>query len=91
MGRAFWVQTPAREFPLEPHFRLPWFQFWPMALRVFAVRLGTRLGRYPAWAERECRAIRLLSANEMAQMFPHTTLWRERFGPLTKSCVAHTL
>lgn len=90
VGRAYWVQTPARSFPLEPHYLLPWFQFWPGWARDAAIRIGIRCGVYPPRALQNSRETRLLNAREMTQLFPAATLWRERIGPLVKSYVAHT-
>lgn len=92
VGRAFWVQTPAREFPLEPHYHLPLFQFWPLAWRlVYVQHRHARKGGDPARLDEalhECRLIRLLSAAEMRLLFPEAHLWRERMLLLTKSFVA---
>lgn len=90
VGRAFWVQTPARSFPLEPHYLLPWFGYWPTWARDAAIRAGIRLRLYPPRALQNSRETRLLNACEMAHLFPHATLWHERIGPLTKSYVART-
>ena len=92
VARAYFVQTPARSFPIEPHFHVPLFQFMPVALRVALVRRFA-LGWYPRLpekgeAEELVRSIRLLTGPEMARLFPGATLHRERFLGLTKSFIA---
>lgn len=94
VGERFFVQTPNRHFPLEPHFLLPGFQFLPLATRVALVRRFA-LGYHEALPDPEAaRAavseIRLLSAAELRRLFPGaTTLYRERVLGLTKSFVAY--
>ena len=91
IGRYFFVQTPARSFVIEPHYRLPLVQFLPESGRLAVARLGVKLGFYPPRALRNYSAVRLLSAREMRAVFPAATLWRERFGPLIKSFVVHNI
>ena len=91
VGRYFFIQTPARSFVIEPHYRLPFAQFWPQPARVAVAQIGIKLGFYPPRVLRTFDAVRLLSARDMHTLFPAATLWRERFGPLTKSFVAHNL
>jgi len=91
VGRYFFIQTPARSFVIEPHYRLPFAQFWPQPARVAVAQIGIKLGFYPPRVLRTFDAVRLLSARDMHTLFPAATLWRERFGPLTKSYVAHNL
>lgn len=92
VGRHYFVQTPNRFFPIEPHFLVPGFQFLPVDLRVALVRrmdLGWK-GQI-ANAERARAAVlslRLLSAREMGELFPMATLHRERVFGLTKSLIA---
>ncbi|MDX6370590.1 MAG: hypothetical protein QOG93_2092 [Gaiellaceae bacterium] len=76
----FFVQTPNRWFPVEPHVLLPLFQFLPRALR-------RRLWRFGASGE-EFQDIALLDRRELARLFPDALILRERFGPLTKSLMA---
>lgn len=89
----YFVQTPNRYFPLEPHFLLPLFQFYPRPLQIELVRrfnLGW-MPRRPEYddAEREVAQIRLMSGSEMLALFPTATLYREKLCGLTKSLVAY--
>ena len=86
----YWVQTPYRYFPLEPHYLCPGVQHLPIPLQAGVVR------RWPlAWGKGEdnrqalerVMSIELLSATQMRAYFPEGTLRRERFGGLTKSLI----
>jgi SAM-dependent methyltransferase len=77
VARGWYVQTPARSFPLEPHSLLPAAHWLPSGLR----RRYWRLGAMGDWED-----IALLSRGEFEALFGPVE--RERFGPLTKSWVA---
>jgi len=89
----YWVQTPARYFPLEPHWIFPGFQFLPVAARAAIsrrwplsppdLRGHTRLD-----AVEDVLEVELVSATEMGLLFPDAELWPERFLGMTKSIVA---
>ncbi|MEO6866256.1 MAG: methyltransferase domain-containing protein [Gemmatimonadaceae bacterium] len=88
----YFIQTPNRYFPLEPHFLIPCFQFFPRALQIRLVqryKLGwmPRRPDYEA-ARREVEQVRLMSASEMRALFPDGELYREKIGGLTKSLVS---
>jgi hypothetical protein len=92
VGKSYFVQTPNRYFPIEPHFLVPLFQFLPVPLRVALVRRFD-LGWYrripdAAGARRHVLAHRLLCAAEMRQLFPCAALEREKLCGLTKSLIA---
>jgi len=90
VGRSYFVQTPNRWFPIEPHYLFPCFQFLPAFLRRFVAR-HWRWGWYDAGSNRAMRdadTIRLLSVSDVAQLFPHSFVLGERFGPLNKSLIA---
>lgn len=87
-----WIQTPARSFPIEPHWLFPAFQFFPLSARA-------RISR--AWpfghiktegtfdeAIEDALGVDLLSSAEMRHLFPHSDLYHERFAGLTKSVAA---
>jgi SAM-dependent methyltransferase len=76
VGRGWFVQTPARSFPIEPHALLPFVHWLPGPLRRAYWRLGA------ADAEEE---ISLLSRRELERLFGPAL--PERVGPLVKSWV----
>lgn len=88
----YMVQTPHRGFPLEPHFLVPGFQHLPLRLRATLHQrfdLGWVAAQPdPVLARADVAQIRLLSGDEMRQLFPDARVLRETVGPLTKSWVA---
>lgn len=76
VGRAWFVQTPSRSFPIEPHALLPFVHWLPRRLR----RAYWRLGAADAAEE-----IALLSRRELESLFGEAQA--ERLGPLVKSWV----
>jgi len=78
-GRWF-VQTPNRGFPIEPHSLLPFVHWLPRRLGRAVWRLGVSGDPYDE--------VDLLGARELRQLFPDAVIVRERAGPLTKSLVA---
>ena len=92
VASAYFVQTPNRYFPIEPHFVFPFWQFLPVALRV-ALHRRLNLGwmpRQPDYfaARAEVLQIRLLTGAEMRQLFPDGVVVPEKLGFLTKSFMA---
>lgn len=93
VGRRYFVQTPNRYFPVEPHFMVPTYQFMPLSLRTFLLT-KSNLGwvqREPDWekAKEIADSIRLLSIRDFSSMFPEAQFFYERFGVLTKSVIAY--
>jgi hypothetical protein len=93
VGRRFFVQTPSRYFPIEPHFLIPGFQFLPLPVRIALVRRFS-LGYHdalpdPDQARCAVEEIRLLRARELRLLFPGASLYRERVLGVTKSFVAY--
>ncbi|HEY7967072.1 MAG TPA: class I SAM-dependent methyltransferase [Solirubrobacteraceae bacterium] len=76
VARGWYVQTPARSFPLEPHSLLPGAHWLPPPLR----RRYWSLGAQGYWEE-----IHLLRRSEFERLFGAAE--RERIGPFTKSWV----
>jgi SAM-dependent methyltransferase len=77
VARGWYVQTPARSFPIEPHSLLPGAQWLPLGLR----RRYWRLGATGDWQE-----IALLGRRELEALFGAAE--PERFGPLAKSWIS---
>lgn len=93
VARSYYLQTPNRYFPLEPHFVFPGFQFLTLSLQVWLVRTFS-LGWYSKFpddesAEREIRSIRLLSKRDLQELFPEAKLLEERLFGMTKSYTAY--
>ncbi|MFN8125148.1 MAG: hypothetical protein U0R64_01360 [Candidatus Nanopelagicales bacterium] len=87
----YWVQTPYRYFPVEPHWVFPGFQFLPLSAKVFVTRHWRRGHIYEADPDRalqECLMVELVSATEMRALFPDGEVWFERAAGLPKSLVA---
>ncbi len=92
VSRRYFVQTPYRYFPIEPHFVFPLFQFMPYAWRIHLLQrhdLGW-IERMPdrAEAEREVRSVNLLSKTQMRSLFPDGNFRTEKLFGLTKSLIA---
>jgi hypothetical protein len=96
VGRAYWVQTPNRWFPVEQHLLTPlvhwlpkpWqrrivtrFTVWNVLVRPSPDRRSFYLAHY-------LDEVRLLGAGEFAELFPGARVIRERVCGWTKSLVA---
>lgn len=91
LAPAYWVQTPNRYFPIEPHWLFPGFQFLPVAARRTVAQhwpLYKWRSDDPDRALREVLDIELVSRTEMAMLFPDATLVPEKVAGLTKSWIA---
>ena len=93
VGKCLWVQTPAYECPVEPHFLAPFVHFVPKSIRPWFVRWFTPW----SWIQKPSDAqihemvetTRLLSRREMKELFPDCRLLTERlWGVFPKSYVA---
>ena len=92
VGRRFFVQTPNKRFPLEPHFLFPWFQYLPVATRAWLVNRFD-VGWYKRipdarTAREEVQSIQLLTKRQFADLFPGARIHEEKIARLTKSFVA---
>jgi len=80
----YFVQTPNKWFPIEPHYQLPLVQFLPE-------RVMKALNRRFSFGWREkgrWEPIRLLTARDLRRLFPDAEIHRERVFGLTKSLMA---
>ena len=91
MADRYWIQTPYRYFPVEPHWLFPGFQFLPLVARA---RIAARWPINPvpsadvAAGVGDALDVELLSATELRHLFPEAGILRERFLGLTKSLIA---
>ena len=92
VGRGYYVQTPNRGFPLEPHLLTPFIHYLPIAWRRRLARNWTVWGLItrptPERAAKVVDEIRLLDRAEFQRLFPDGTLSAERVAGMAKSLVA---
>lgn len=92
VGRALWIQTPAKEFFIEPHLLAPFVHFLPVTFQRRLIRHVTPWGIItkpsPAEVESFLQEVRLISFTEMQRLFPDCRIHRETVFGFTKSYVA---
>jgi Methyltransferase domain len=94
VGRGYFVQTPAYEFPVEPHFVMPFIHWLPRPI-------GRALVPFSLWAilckaSKELQAkyfdeVRLLTVRELRTYFPDGNIVTERVLGLPKSRIVYQL
>lgn len=96
VGVRYFVQTPNRWFPVEPHLLTPFVHFlprdwqrkWVDRFTVWEWLARPRPDQRAFYLEHYLRDIRLLDGRAMRRLFPDARLIRERFLGLTKSLIA---
>ncbi|WP_341720355.1 class I SAM-dependent methyltransferase [Micromonospora sp. FIMYZ51] len=91
LAPAYWVQTPYRYFPIEPHWVAPGMQFLPVPARVAVARrwpLAYTPGKSHEAAMRQVLSTELIGRAELRHLFPDATIRNERLLGLTKSIIA---
>jgi hypothetical protein len=91
VAHRLWIQTPAKSFPVEPHLLTPFIHYLPKSLQRRMLRFtvwGLITKPTPEYCEAFLNEVRLLSYQEMRELFPDCRIVRERFLFLTKSYIA---
>lgn len=96
VGRACWVETPNRWFPVEQHLLTPLVHWlprrWQQAIvprwNVWSALTRVSADRREFYIQHYLSEVRLLSAGELRALFPKSRIIRERFCGVTKSLVA---
>lgn len=89
VGRHGWIQTPAFEFPVEPHYRLPFIHWFGAPTRRRLLRFSRAYGKMPIGEKRfHIDRINLLSHAEVKHLFPSAEIYVERVALLAKSYTA---
>jgi len=93
--KGYFVQTPNKYFPLEPHFLFPFYQFFPNSIKLFLLR-NFNLGHISKISNKEIAQmqideIRLLSKKDLRELFPDAEIYKEKFLFFTKSIVAYKI
>ena len=94
VAKRYFIQTPNKYFIIEPHFLFPFFQFLPMAIKVWLVR-HFALGWFdkqskPEYAREIINSIHLLSKKDLLALFPGCKLYEEKVLGMTKSFIAYS-
>jgi hypothetical protein len=91
VARAYYVQTPNRWFPIEPHLMAPFIHYLPRRwqrplypLTPWALLNSPDL----ATLDRQFRELRLLTAAQLRRLFPEARILTERAAGFAKSFVA---
>ncbi|KQY45872.1 MULTISPECIES: class I SAM-dependent methyltransferase [Rhizobium/Agrobacterium group] len=80
VGLSGWIQTPAWEFPIEPHFRLPFLHWLAPPMRRVALKLSKDYGALDVATRRyHIDRINLLSYSEVRALFPIGNIYVEKF------------
>lgn len=95
VGRAYWVQTPNRWFPVEQHLLTPFLHWLPKPLQrrivpqftVWSALVRPTPDRRDFYLRHYLDEVRLLSAYDLRRLFPTARLIRERFCGWTKSLI----
>jgi hypothetical protein len=92
VGKHHFIQTPNKYFFIEPHYRLPLFNFLPKKIAYFLLT-KTPVAHGHRWdhnrATRWLSEIQLLSLNQFQKLFPNSTMSKEKFLGMTKSFTVH--
>jgi len=92
VGKSFFVQTPNKNFFIEPHYIAPFIHFLPKSVRVKLARHFTLWGLIAkpnsAQIKEMVESISLLDKQEMAKLFPKSTILAENFLFFPKSILA---
>jgi ubiquinone/menaquinone biosynthesis C-methylase UbiE len=83
-ARGYFVTTPNKFFPIEPHTMLPLYQFLPLSLQK-------KVAPHSPGYLREYEEIHLVSRGQMQALFPDATVLPIGFPVLGNSLVAYRL
>ena len=87
-------KTPNKYFFVEPHYIFPFFQYLPSKIQ-YKILTKTKLSRLRKWdkkfARQYLKEIRLLTLNELKEIFPGSKIYQEKFFGMSKSFTAYNL
>jgi hypothetical protein len=91
-GKPYYIQTPSKWFPMEPHSRLLFFQFLPRVVRAWMI-WHFKINYFPrAETYRDCLGVSdstiMLSKRQVCALFPEAEIVTERLFGMPKSYTA---
>jgi Methyltransferase domain len=88
-GRGFFVQTPNKWFPFDPHTLMPFAHWLPQRWFRKLIRFSPRfLLAFNAVDFEDFSNMRLLSRKNLQELFPGAEIIEEKFCGITKSLIA---
>jgi len=92
VGRAGWIQTPAWEFPIEIHSKLPFVHWFGNPIRTSAL-VAKKRWRHASYHHRRSYVddINMVTYREMQVLFPDLDILIERFLLFPKSYTVYWL
>jgi hypothetical protein len=99
VGRHFWIQTPNTDFPVDPHYLLPFFQHLPenwQKRTAYKLSGSWLIGGYyitRGWdvSQYEFETVLGLNSRQLRALFPSARLLHHRFVGLSQSIIAYTV
>ncbi len=93
VGKRYFVETPNKYFPFDPHFHLPFWELYPRKLKILLLS-RFNLGWYRKIpdvleAEKVVDSIRLLDESDLKKLFPQANLIKEYFFGIIKSFILY--
>lgn len=95
VGKGYWIQTPGKEFPVEPHYFGPFVHWFSKPIQKRLLRNFTLWGLLGRPTEDildlVLAELRLLTASEFRSLFADAQVWVERLFGMPKSYTAYLL
>lgn len=93
VGKKSWIQTPYKHFPIESHFVFPFFQYLPKKIQnILALKWPYShyiiQGIQKEEILNELNKLKLLSINDMGNIFKDSKIIYEKYFGLIKSIIA---
>ena len=92
VGRRYYVQTPNRWFPIEPHMMTLFIHWLPRGFQIRLLRYFSVWGLVTKPTRQQCEdllnELRLLDTQDLQQLFPGAEIWHEYVLGLPKSLMA---
>jgi len=93
VGKKYWVQTPYKHFPIEPHLLFPFFQYFPPPIQRY-IGMKWNYSHFKINDENildEISRLRLLNLSDMHKLFPQSNVIKEIYFGIVKSIIAYKL
>ncbi len=81
----YWVQTPAKYFPIEAHTGMPFWWYYPESVRQRLIKKWRQ--ELPDWTEM-VEGTTLVERSELQEIFPDAAIFTERALGIVKSYAA---